>query len=128
MFRSMPTRFPLSSTEKINNGSNEDAGMGYGTMCVPLAFANVYGPNYHCPAPSCCTKATHWCLSLVFLLSFLYQSSLRVQPNGERKDLLAIEAGRGWVRSTPQVTTFPSSVVQLLLGAESNNRSSVLCG
>ena len=125
----MPTRFPLSSKEKINNGSNEDVGMGYGTMCVPLAFANVYGPNYHYLAPSSRTKATHWCLSYVFLMSFLYQSFLRVQLNGERKDLLAIEAGRGWVRSTHQAAAFTSSVVvKLLLEAESNNQSSVPCG
>ncbi len=71
--------------------------MGDGTMYVPLAFANIYGPNYHYLAPSSRTKATHWCLSLVFLLSFLYQSSIRVQPNGERKNFLAVEAGRGWL-------------------------------
>jgi hypothetical protein len=53
----------------------------------------------------------------VFLLSFfvLYQSSLRVQADVERKNLLAINAGKRWVRSIPQVATFTSSVVVNLL-------------
>ena len=89
MLRSLLAPFHLYSQEKTNSGSNEDIGKGHGAMCVPLAFITASVAGSRCPAtPSCRPEATHWCLSLVFLLSFLYQSSLRVQPVDVRKTFL----------------------------------------